>query len=688
VSDVLPDLDDSYVERFGRVALDGEIMRFTEYSEPLDRHYDISAYPLGGGRFVVTFQDVTAALEHERQLEDIIDQMEDVIFVHDPDGTFRTVNQAAVDRYGYSAAALQEMRPADLVGEAGAQTAADRIDEIMTEGSLVFETVHRTKSGEQIPVEINATRFTYDGEPSILAIARDITARKERARELEESERRYRSLFESNPAVIWEEDFSEMKRYLDDLAEDVEDMAAYVEKHPDVIEEMFDRIEVIDVSEQATERYGADSKEHLMANFPRLFTEQAYEANMEIALRIQQGETHFRVETSARTFDGEERNEIIDVNVPDPYAEDFSRVYLTVTDITERKAQEAELRTVKERLDLALEAGQLGVWDWDIPSDEVKRDERWAAILGHEPGAVTDDLQTWEQKVHPDDLPAADRALSEHLAGESTYYESEHRLQTAGGDWKWIREIGRITEYDDAGEPIRAVGVTEDIDEEKRAMKLLERQKAQLDEFATMVSHDLRNPLNVAQGRLDLAREGLESEDLAAVDNSLDRMDEIIDEVLTLTATGAEVQTDTLETIRLAAIARATWENVDTPDGSLSVLGDRSFRGNERRLQHVFENLYRNAVQHTEGAVEVAVGPLDDGFYVADDGSGIEADDREQIFESGYSTSKDGTGFGLAIVKKMVEAHGWTIEAMAAESGGARFEVTGIEPIQEPASGG
>jgi signal transduction histidine kinase len=93
----------------------------------------------------------------------------------------------------------------------------------------------------------------------------------------------------------------------------------------------------------------------------------------------------------------------------------------------------------------------------------------------------------------------------------------------------------------------------------------------------------------------------------------------------------------------------------------------------------LFENLFRNAVNHGGGEVTVTIGEIADGFYVADDGAGIPDDERDDIFEAGYSTADGGTGFGLAIVKEVVEAHGWEIRVTDSEMGGARFEIIGIE---------
>ncbi len=218
-----------------------------------------------------------------------------------------------------------------------------------------------------------------------------------------------------------------------------------------------------------------------------------------------------------------------------------------------------------------------------------------------------------------------------------------------------------------------------DITERESYRRELERQNDRLEEFASLVSHDLRNPLNVAQGRLDLAREEVDNEDLAAVERAHERMEELIDDLLALAREGQPI--DEVEPVELRAVAERGWSLVDQADAELEVAGDLTFLADADRLQQLLENLYRNAIEHGGRDVTIAVGPLAEGagFYVEDDGPGVPEDARDRVFESGYTTSEGGTGFGLAIVREIADAHGWTIEAAEAAGGGARFEVSGVE---------
>lgn len=214
-----------------------------------------------------------------------------------------------------------------------------------------------------------------------------------------------------------------------------------------------------------------------------------------------------------------------------------------------------------------------------------------------------------------------------------------------------------------------------DVTDREAYRRELERQNQRLESFASIVSHDLRNPLTVAAGRVDLARSTGERSHLDAVEDAHDRMLALIEDLLSLARAGATI--GDREAVDLAAIAREAWSTVDTPAATLAIGEgvDDPVAADPDRVRQLFENLFRNAVEHGGPDVTVTVGPLADkaGFYVADDGPGIDPAVREDLFDHGVTSNSAGTGIGLAIVSELVEAHGWSITTADAE--GARFEI-------------
>ena len=211
----------------------------------------------------------------------------------------------------------------------------------------------------------------------------------------------------------------------------------------------------------------------------------------------------------------------------------------------------------------------------------------------------------------------------------------------------------------------------------RRTEERLRRQNDRLDRFASVVSHDLRNPLQVAEGRLELAAEACDTEHHEAIADALDRMDALIEDVLALARKGDGI--DELEDVDLGSLTESSWESVDTEAATLLTETARAIRADRSRLRQLLESLLGNAIEHDGEDVTVTVGTLEEGFHVTDDGVGIPADERERIFDSGHSSSDGGSGFGLAIVREIVSAHGWEIRVTESDSGGTRFEITGVE---------
>jgi signal transduction histidine kinase len=214
----------------------------------------------------------------------------------------------------------------------------------------------------------------------------------------------------------------------------------------------------------------------------------------------------------------------------------------------------------------------------------------------------------------------------------------------------------------------------------KQNERHLQRQNDRLEEFAAIVSHDLRNPLNVAIGNVQLAKETGDIDRLDDVSDAHERMEAMIENLLTMAR--ADTVVDDTEEIELKQLVTESWETTRTADAILETALDGAVvTGDPNLLRNVFENLFRNAVEHNNAPVTVTVGILPDaeGFYVADDGSGIPTEEREHVLDHGYSTREAGTGLGLAIVEELASAHGWSVTLTDSDSGGARFEFTGVD---------
>ncbi|ELZ61397.1 HTR-like protein, partial [Halorubrum hochstenium ATCC 700873] len=250
------------------------------------------------------------------------------------------------------------------------------------------------------------------------------------------------------------------------------------------------------------------------------------------------------------------------------------------------------------------------------------------------------------------------------------------------------REPNAFDETDLQLARVLAANVTVALDHAERTEQLRDRDAAlqreidRLEKFAGLVSHDLRSPLSVATGRTDMARSLTDDEavlaELDRVEDAHDRMSQLIADLLALARQGRTV--DQIEPVPLAEAAERAWSTVDTANATLDVADASAAVGADpERLRTLLENLFANSVEHgstgsrseTGDDLTVSVGPLPDGFYVADDGSGFDIDPDEAT-DYGRSSTAAGTGFGLAIVREIAAAHGW--ELSIEDDDGARFE--------------
>jgi len=380
-----------------------------------------------------------------------------------------------------------------------------------------------------------------------------------------------------------------------------------------------------------------------------------------------------------------------------PYRDASNRligIVQSVIDVTEQRQAIAELRESKQRLELALTGGQVGMWDWYVQTGRVEYDQRWARILGYPPEEVEPTLDFFLDRVHPEDRAGVQARLDEHLARRSPYYESEHRMRTKNGQWKWIYDRGRVVQRDCGGRVVRASGTILDVSRRKKNEAELERYRHHLEDLVTertdelrqtqdallrqerlaalgqligAVSHELRNPLGALHTAVQLLARRVEGkqpqlEDVVCrMKRSIKRCDSIIADLLDYTR-GSQIDREPTDfDLWLAGVVDEFAVPADVAlirrlDASAIVAIDRE------RFRRVLINLLSNAVQALpkEGGT-VTVTSRAHGqrllLEVSDTGCGIAAEQLATIFEPLFSTKSFGVGLGLPIVARLIEQH-------------------------------
>lgn len=256
------------------------------------------------------------------------------------------------------------------------------------------------------------------------------------------------------------------------------------------------------------------------------------------------------------------------------------------------------------------------------------------------------------------------------LAGDTDTFRMEYPCHSPDRKRWFLMRADRFTVGD-----VYVLVTHTDITERVAAEIAANRRSDRMHAVASYISHDLRNPLTIARGWLETVVDGGDPADLERVERALQRMDNMIGGAVEL----LRVERDGIgkEPIELDAAAHAAWEfhaATKAENATLDVADSATLSASPEILDRVLGNLFANAIKHAGPDATITVGTTTDGFYVADDGPGIPPENREKVFDVGFTTVRDSTGLGLAFVREAAALHGWDVTATESAAGGARFE--------------
>jgi len=637
----------------------------------------------------------------------LVDAMSDAACLYDADGRLALVNENLADIYGTRPAEI-EGRESRLLERIRAESTGDPFGELVDgERSQLCGQVELTVGDDSSVLEYRLSRVTADGEfDGVVCVTRDVTARAERERELE----RYETFVEESTDAI---------TLVDDDGRIVFQNGA--------VEPVLGYESSEIVGESVFEFVHPDDRTLVEHGLSRLADEDDLETGR-IEYRVQRADgSYCWVESTGN----DHRDTTLEGYV------------ITSRDITERRRREAALselhaatrsfmdaqdtdavaeqavETARSVLDLSIN----GLWLYDEGADALVPEaltDRGEELLGEPPTYDSGESLSWEAFQSGEAAVYDDLDSVSGLANPDTDIRSEivlpigeYGVMNVGSTERQAFDSIDVSLARILADTTRAALARADRERDlRRQRRELRRQNARLDEFASVISHDLRNPLTTAMGRLELLATDASlpasaEQHLSMAESALERMDRLIERTLTLARNGQTV--GEVEPVDLERVARECWATVDAAEATLRVDDPPTVEAGPERLQHLFENLFRNAVEHgstspdsqaRQDAVEhgsaspdsdesadggpsvtVTVGGTDEGFYVADDGPGIPPEEREDVFDTGYTTENGGTGLGLAIVSQIVAAHGWEITVSDSDSGGARFEITGVDTV-------
>lgn len=681
--DAFPETEDTIAQERIQKALEQQAeTEYQRYNETLGRWLEVRIFPAENG-LSMFFTDITERKQRRKGLERyewILKNLPVAVGLDESeaDGGFEYVNDAMVEMFGLDS--KQEAKQ-HVVQDfyANPEDRTELAEQLESNGEVSdYELELVTADGEQLWGSTTATLDTIDGEEYFLGVVQDISERKQYEQKLDDLHEATRKMVSATSP--------------DEVADIVTDVAA------DSLGFQTNGIHLYDASAETLVPVSvSDASQQIIADPPNLDEGVAWQAYQTGELKtwndrteteeLYNRDTNFQNEVaipvddhgvfiaSATTTDAFDQQEIILARI---LANNAGTVLTQIETEQRLRKREQELERSEEFLDQTARVARVGGWEVNVETRELS----WTDEVYNIHGLSDTDppsLDEWIE-LYPDDREKIQAAWN-RLVSHGEPCDLEVRIQTPNDRERWVRLVG-LAEYNDTGdEVVNARGIIQEITEQKEREKRLKQQNERLNEFASIVSHDLRNPLNVATARTtllqDLCDDAEVVDHLEPLERSLDRMEQIIEDTLLLARNGESISE--LSPVHVTDLLGNCWGNVATEDASLEIEDEFTVLGDADRLKHVFENLFRNATEHGGNGVTVTVGQMSTGFYIEDNGRGIPEDERNRIFETGYSSDPQGTGFGLSIVKRLVEAHGWEVSLTESSNGGARFEFENVQ---------
>ncbi len=355
---------------------------------------------------------------------------------------------------------------------------------------------------------------------------------------------------------------------------------------------------------------------------------------------------------------------------------------LVFRDMNEKRAAEVALRVSEERLSLAIEAASLGLWDWDIRTNDVLWNAHHERIFGYQTGRPQRTYQDFLDRIFPDDVERIEKGFQKAMQ-ERREYRFEHRIRWPDGTTHWVEAFGKFY-YDDAGRPLRSVGVLLDVTERKRYELSLQEADRKKNEFLATLAHELRNPLAPIRNALQIIRLTSERAAIeqarAMMERQLGQLVRLVDDLLDVSRISrnklqlrkgrillTSVIENAVETARPLVDAKGHTLNVKLPPEPIYLDADLT------RLSQVFWNLLNNGAKYTDpgGKIDL-IAELEENELVVrvrDTGIGIAADVQPGLFtlfsqvDNSLERTQGGLGIGLSLAKGLVELHGGRVEA-------------------------
>lgn len=715
IEEAFPALAQTEVPEKYRLAAENGISWYTEQiyydDNKISGAFEVSAFQTLPGNMVAVFNDITSRKQAEQEIIlakekaeeseknekiakqlylDLIETAQDLIWQCDENGNYIYLNKAWEDVLGYK---LEEMlgKPfSNFQNPDNAEKDKQLFFDLLKGGEVKgLETVHKSKSGKDIYLVFNAKHYKDKNgiAKGTRGSAYDITKRVDAELELlkakekiQSSEIHLKTLVNTLPDLIWLKDINGV--YLN-CNHRFEDFLGAKEK------DIIGKTDYDFINKELADFFLEQDKKTIQAGKPTINEEEIIFAN----------DGHHEFLETIKTPLFNQNNQLVGI--------------LGIgRDITIRKKQENELIAAKEkteqseeRLEMAIDAGEHGYWDWNLITNETYFSPTYYTMLGYEDKELPMNFQTFLELIHPEEANTVMQIVKQSI-DNCQPYEVEFRLKCKNGSYKWVVGKGKSYKNDKSGKTYRAVGLHIDIHERKILIEELKiaREKAEESNklkiaFLQNMSHEIRTPLNAICGFSSILEDSNISNEkrksyIQIIQNSSNQLLSIVTDILTISSLETKQEKVNLSKVcinniilDLLTVFKQQAQNQNISLHAKQQLNDKQSEiiSDKTKITQILSNLLSNAIKFThKGFIEFGYSLKENElvFYVKDSGIGIKPEYHEKIFERFAQAEKSieklygGTGLGLAISKAFVELLGGKIWVTSEIDKGSTFFFT------------
>ncbi len=669
--EVFPSTEQYWIDKFEEVYITGIPTRFEQYSIELGTFIELNLYTPQKGQLAMISLDITerklaeeVLLESEEKYRTVFENAGDAIAIHNLNGHLIEVNDIFCRRFGYSLEELLTMKVGDVDDPVHARNIEGRIQELIKNGHIVFETVHITRDGRKIPTEASAVLFHLANKPLVMSIARDITGRKRTEEALLKNTEELRI-----HQVELETQAEELRQSHLALEESRDKYLDLYEFAPIGYFTLTDKELIIEVNLTGATLLGVERSKLIKARFRKFVTEKDSDQWIQYFMQIlNQMEKQICNLTLTRGDDSLFHARLEGERLTN--SEGVIMIRIAFSDITESKRVEEALYESEQKLTNVLESVVDVIWSLSWPDMKLYYiSPSVEQLFGRTIQEYIEKPSLWAEVTHPDDKHISEKALEQLLKVGTAAREC--RIVRPDGSIAWIHDKSHLV-FDNHGTPVRVDGVSSDITERKQTEDALSQANKKLNLLSGITRHDLKNKVITIQGFLRFARK---AKDIHEIQPFLDKIQD--------SAKAIEHQIDFTKDYQDLGVKSPKWLNLSNmivfasnpaihifdETGTLQIFADPLF-------EKVMYNLIDNTIRHGETATEVHVSVITDKDDIriiwVDNGVGVPADQKEMIFNRGYGKN---TGFGLFLIREILAITGMTIRETGEPGKGARFEI-------------